>query len=158
MNKKALTILISIALLSFSLITVCSASETFTVPVSQETDRIINLNGGDTLQGSLIVVGGSGNDINFIVTDNHNNIILEYNHTSVLNFSFTAQEGGSYTLHFINSFSLDSAKSIMLNYNVANMTTIYAIIVTGIAIIVIVIIIVYLYGVKKRSLSPVKVS
>ena len=46
----------------------------------------------------------------------------------------------------------------MLNYNVANMTTIYAIIVTGIAIIVIVIIIVYLYGVKKRSLSPVKVS
>jgi emp24/gp25L/p24 family/GOLD len=153
MNKKALTILISIALLTSSLITACSASETFTVPVSQETDRIINLNAGDTVQGSLEVSGGSGNDINFIVTDNHNNIILEYNHTSVLNFSFMAQKGGSYTLHFINSFSLDSAKSVTLDYNVVNMTIVYAITVTGIAIIVTAIIIAYLYGVKKKSLD-----
>jgi hypothetical protein len=141
MNKQAFAIIISIVLLSSFIITVCYAQETFTVPASQEVDRIISLNRGDTLQGNFNVTGGLGNDINFAATDTNNNIILQYNHTSTLNFSFNAQENGKYTLHFINSFSPDFSKSITLDYHIVNMSIVYLVTIVGLAVIVAIIIV-----------------
>lgn len=140
-----------IVLLISPLILVCAASETFTVPASQVVDRTINLNSSDSVMGTITISGGSGNDINFYVTDPNGNTILQYNHTSSLNFSFTAQAKGAYTLHFDNSFSPDSGKSVVLNYTISNLITLYILAVAGVAVTVSTIIIAVLIGRKMQS-------
>ena len=93
-------------------------NETFTVPPWQEVVRTVTLKEGDTLSGRINVSGGSGNDINFYVTDPDGNTILRYDRASSTSFSFTASKTGIYTLHFDNSFSIISSKSVTLEYSV----------------------------------------
>ena len=63
--------------------------------------------------------GGSGNDVNFYVTDPDGNTILRYDKASHTSFSFTATKPGTYTLFIsINSFSIISSKSVILEYSV----------------------------------------
>lgn len=116
----------------------CAGLETLTVPAYGQVDRTITLSKGDFVQGNITVYGGSGNDTNFYVTDVHANVLMLYNHTSKLDFSFSAQETGTYTLHFDNSFSPDE-KSVTLDYTVSSVMNLYPAIIVGIVIIAIII-------------------
>jgi hypothetical protein len=95
-----------------------AGTETFTVPAWQEVVRTAGLSEGDKVSGSITVSGGGGNDINFYVTDPNGNTILRYDRATQTSFSFTATTTGTYTMHFDNSFSIFSSKSVTLDYTV----------------------------------------
>jgi hypothetical protein len=81
-----------------------------------------NLNSGQTFSGSLSITGG-GNDIDFWVTDPEGTIILGLGRiTQGRSFEFTAQKNGAYILHFDNSFSWFTAKTVTLTYNIGTST------------------------------------
>lgn len=111
-------VLIPLILLSFCLVVGIARAETFTVPPLQEVTRSIGLNDGDKVSGSISVVGGSGNDINFYVTDPNGNTITRYDRVTQTSFSFSASMTGTYVMHFDNSFSILSSKSVTLDYSV----------------------------------------
>ena len=93
-----------------------AGTETFTAPAWQKVVRTVWLDEGDRVSGSITVSGGGGNDIDFYVTDPNGHTILRYNRATQTNFSFTASAVGTYTMHFDNSFSILSSKSVTLNY------------------------------------------
>jgi hypothetical protein len=101
-----------------SLIVGIASAATFTVSPLQKTTTSIGLSEGDKVSGSLSVVGGSGNDVNFYVTDPNANTIIRYDGITQTSFSFSASMTGTYTMHFDNSFSLFSSKSVTLDYSV----------------------------------------
>lgn len=111
-------VLVPLILLLFSVIVGIVKAETFTVPPSQEVTRSIGLANGDKVSGSLSVVGGSGNDVNFYVTDPNGNTILRYDRATQTSFSFSVSTTGTYTMHFDNSFSWFSSKTVTLDYSV----------------------------------------
>lgn len=112
------TYLIPLILLSFCLVVGIARAETFTVPPLHEHTTSIGLSDGDKVSGSISVVGGSGNDINFYVTDPNGNTIRRYDRVTQTSFSFSASMTGTYVMHFDNSFSLLSSKSVTLDYTV----------------------------------------
>ncbi len=116
MHKRMLVATFSFLLLS--LIVLAYADETFTVPPSWQTTRAVSLKEGDSVTGSITVSGGSGNDINLYVTDPNGNTILRYNRATRTSFSFSASMTGTYKMHFDNSFSIISSKSVTLDYSV----------------------------------------
>ncbi|KPV64702.1 MAG: emp24/gp25L/p24 family/GOLD [Candidatus Bathyarchaeota archaeon BA2] len=69
-------------------------------------------------RGSITVSGG-GNDIDFYITDPNGNTILRYDRATQTSFSFTASTTGTYTMHFDNSFSIISSKSVTLSYSIS---------------------------------------
>ena len=99
-------------------------------------------------------MGGAGNDINFFVTDPKGNSILRYDRATRTSFSFTASMTGTYVLHFDNSFSIISSKSVTLSHRISR--AIFGIpqdiflISVGVIAIVIVIMIVTVVVRKKR--------
>lgn len=111
-------VLIPLILLSFCLVVGIARAENFTVPPLQEVTRSIGLSDGDKVSGSISVVGGSGNDINFYVTDPNGNTITRYDRVTQTSFSFSASMTGTYVMHFDNSFSILSSKSVTLDYSV----------------------------------------
>jgi hypothetical protein len=116
--KKYLTLaILSLALLSALIVSVY-ASETFTVPSLSQITRTVNLSQGDSVSGSISVYGGSGNDINFRVTDPNGNTLVSYDRITYTSFSFSASMTGTYNMIFDNSFSLISSKSVTLDYSV----------------------------------------
>jgi len=151
MRKNTFILIVAISLL-LGLLTICLAQETFTVPASQEVDRIIALHQGDSVNGNIEVSGGTGNDINFYVTDPHNNILLQYNYTSDLNFSFVPQTTGTYILHFDNSFS-NSQKSVTLSYSVFDLYFAYETAIMTVIIGIVVIVVIFLWFHQKQTKS-----
>lgn len=111
-------VLITLILLLSSLFVGIVKAETFTVPTFQEVTRSIGLTNGDRVSGTISVVGGTGNDVNFYVTDPNGNTILSYDRVTQTSFSFSASMTGTYTMHFDNSFSWLSSKSVTLDYSV----------------------------------------
>jgi hypothetical protein len=82
-----------------------------------------NLSSGEKFTGSVAITGGSGNDVNFWVTDPQGTTILNQGRVSQgTTFEFTSQSSGAYTLHFDNSFSLLSSKVAVLTYDVTTPT------------------------------------
>jgi len=93
--------------------------ETMTVNAGEEGIFTINLNEGDKFSGSISVSGGSGNDIDFWVTDPNGNTIVNSGRVSQgRTFDFTAQKNGAYSLHFDNGFSVFSSKFVSLSYDI----------------------------------------
>lgn len=111
-------VLFPLIFLSLSLIVGIARAETFTVPALHEATRSIGLSDGDKVSGDISVVGGSGNDINFYVTDPNGNTITRHDRVTETSFSFSASMTGTYVMHFDNSFSLFSSKSVTLDYTV----------------------------------------
>lgn len=114
--KKIVPILL--ILLSLCLMVGIARAETFTVPSLQEVTRSLGLVDGDKVSGSISAAGGSGNDINFYVTDPNGNTIIRYDRVTQTSFSFSASMTGTYIMHFDNSFSIFSSKSVTLDYSV----------------------------------------
>ena len=106
----------------FGFLTV-NASQVQSIQVSPGYEQTLtyNLSSGQTFSGSISISGGSGNDVNFWVTNPQGASILNYGKVSGgTSFEFTAQSSGAYTLHFDNSFSIISSKSVYLTYDVTS--------------------------------------
>jgi hypothetical protein len=98
-----------------------SQVDTTTVNPVSEATLTFNLASGQTFSGSLSISGGSGNDINFHVTNPQGVTIVNLGRVSGgTSFSFTAESAGAYTLHFDNSFSLFSSKTVVTTYDVSS--------------------------------------
>jgi hypothetical protein len=81
-----------------------------------------NLDSGQAFSGSLSITGG-GNDIDFWVTNPEGTTILGLGRiTQGKSFEFTAQKNGAYVLHFDNSFSWFTAKTVTLTYSIGTPT------------------------------------
>ena len=112
------TIIILLSVVVFSV----KASSVETVQVAPLTEQMLtfNLQTGQKFTGSLAISGGSGEDIDFRVVDPSGASIVNLGRVSHgANFEFTAQESGAYTLHFDNSFSLFSTKTVSLTYDIS---------------------------------------
>lgn len=102
---------------------VAQSAEIETVVVDSGTTRslTLNLQRGASVSGSISVEGGSGNDIDFYITDpSGNQVVTERRVQRGTNFSFTANTGGAHTFYFDNSFSVFSDKQVNLTYDVQN--------------------------------------
>jgi len=110
------TIIILLSVVAFSV----KASSVETVQVGALSEEMVtfNLNTGQKFTGSLSISGG-GNDIDFWVTDPQGTKILDSGRvTQGKTFEFTAQASGAYTLHFGNTFSWFTGKTVYLTYDV----------------------------------------
>ena len=130
--------------ITFSIV---NASQVEIVQISPLTQKTLtfNLDNEDKFTGSLSISGGGGNDIDFWVTNPQGTTILNQGRVSQgTTFEFTAQMSGAYTLHFGNTFSLFSSKTVNLSYDVSTPTLGgtgfgFLLIIIGIVIIVVVI-------------------
>jgi len=160
LKKVSWVFLVSGILLSCLIVSnVKGKTETFTVPPLNEVVRTIELNEGEKVSGSISVTGGSGNDIDFYVTDHSGNTILTYTRATQTSFSFTSSTTGTYTLHFSNTFSIISSKSVTLDYSVSRLIfglpqeTFYFLVIVIASVIVIIALIVALSR-RKTTLQP----
>lgn len=109
-------ILLSVAM--FSLANAADVEVVHVNALSTET-LVFTLKNGQRFSGSLAISGGSGNDIDFWVTDPVGATIVNLGRVSQGNsFEFTANKDGAYTLHFGNTFSLFSSKIVNLTYDI----------------------------------------
>ncbi len=136
-----------VLLLSITILYV-SASETEVLTVGPYTERILIINLDENCQfvGSLSISGGD-DDINFWVTNPTGDTIVNLSRVSQeATFEFTAQQTGDYTLHFDNSFSFQSSKTVTLSYDATKPSLfnnpIFILLIAIIAIIVIVVVLV----------------
>jgi hypothetical protein len=136
----------------------CEAS-----PGSQCT-LTFNLQNGDAVSGSVSVSGGSGNDVNFWITDPTGATIYNAGRISGgTTFSFTADTAGAYILYFDNSFSIISSKYVTVSYDVSvtlipgvSPTTSYAIIALIVIVVLalIIVVLVVMRGRKRGTSQP----
>jgi hypothetical protein len=165
-NKlKLKLVLLAAALFITITFSIANASQVEIVQVSPLTQKTLtfNLNNEDKFTGSLSISGGGGNDIDFWVTDPQGTTILNQGRVSQgTTFEFTAQMSGGYTLHFGNTFSLFSSKTVNLSYDVSTPIlggTGFGFLLMIIGIIVIVIVVVGLtvgFG-RRKSTSKTNV-
>ena len=107
----------------------------------------LNLNNGDQVSGSVSISGGSGNDVNFYVTDPSGAQIYSAGRVSGgTSFSFTAAAAGGYIIHFDNGFSIFSDKQVTISYDIsstlipgASSGTSYVIVIVIVVLVVIII-------------------
>jgi len=135
-----------------------AGTETFTVPPWQEVVRTVGLSDGDKVSGSITVSGG-GNDIDFYVTDPNGNTILRYDRATQTSFSFTASTAGTYTMHFDNSFSIFTSKSVTLDYTVTKpilglAPELFYLLVVIVVVVIVAIIATYALKKRKPAKSP----
>jgi hypothetical protein len=129
--------------------------ETFNIDADHEKIFTLNLNAGMNIEGSISVTGGSGDDIDFWVTDPAGNKILDFGRVSQgTHFEFAANEDGAYSFHFDNSFSVLSTKNVVLTYEITisglNLTQMLLLLILVVAMIVVGIVVILKRGKKKR--------
>lgn len=160
-NKFFLILAITLILLSVVAFSVKASSvETVQVGALSEQMLIFNLKTGQKFTGSLAISGGSGNDIDFWITDPQGTTILNLGRVSQgKSFDFTAQASGAYTFHFSNSFSLFSSKTVNLTYDIG-LPSIFGIdlglflIIIGIIVVLLLLVVgLAVMNYRKRSLS-----
>jgi hypothetical protein len=123
MSQKKLALFMGMMAFFFlavaSLLVRASSVQVVQVGALTEQTLTFNLSAGQTFTGSLAISGGSGNDINFWITDPEGATIVNLGRVSQGgSFDFTAQMSGAYTLYFDNSFSLLSSKTVSLTYDI----------------------------------------
>jgi hypothetical protein len=157
-NKLLLTLGITVILLSVVAFSFVNASNVETVQVGALSEQmlIFNLKTGQKFTGSLAISGGSGNDIDFWITDPQGTTVLNLGRVSQgRSFDFTAQASGAYTFHFSNSFSLLSSKTVNLTYDVG-LPSIFGIdagqllIIIGVVVILLLVALAILLNRRKR--------
>jgi hypothetical protein len=148
---KAFTVAAGIALMALLLATSvpahASSVQTCVAQPGSSCTLTFNLNNGDQVSGSVSISGGSGNDVNFYITDPAGAQIYNAGRVSGgTTFSFQASSSGAYILYFDNSFSLISSKTITVSYNSsptlipgASPETSYAIVIVVIILVLVII-------------------
>jgi hypothetical protein len=155
--KRIVISVLAILLLCFPIILVnASQVETAQVSAMSSSSWVINLSDGDSFSGSLSVSGGSGNDIDFSITDPQGTTIVNSGRVSQgTTFDFTVEQSGAYTFHLGNAFSIFSSKTVSMSYDVTHPmlggTTGNSYLIPILAIIVIVIVVVVLAVVLTRK-------
>jgi hypothetical protein len=96
------------------------ANASFTIQPLKEHTIALSLQETDSVSGSFSTVSDDETGVNFYVTDPYNNTILHYDNVLQRSFSFTAEADGDYQLHFDNSLSAVTRKTVSLNYNVTH--------------------------------------
>jgi hypothetical protein len=161
-NKLLLTLGITAILLSVVAFSFVKASSVETVQVSPLSWKslIFNLNTGQKFTGSLSISGGSGNDVNFRITDPQGTTILDLGRVSQgKSFDFTAQASGAYTFYFDNTFSLLSTKTVSLTYDVGLPTVfgmdlgLFLIIIGVIVVLLLLVVSLAVVRYRKKNLS-----
>lgn len=121
-GSKWVTVAVLVFMAVSSLITTGafgSKVDQFSVDPAHTIVWTANLGQSDQFSGSMSISGGSGNDINFWVTDPAGSVVVNQGRVSQgTSFAFTASMSGGYTLHFDNSFSLFSGKLVTLTYDI----------------------------------------
>jgi predicted secreted protein len=119
--KKRILALIIFAVLLGSLTVSVHAQQSFNVPVETKHAENINLNQGDSVNGTMCLTGNPGSGIDFSVTAPNGKELVSDNFTSFVNFTFTAPMNGIYVMTFDNSFcSCEGGKNVTLDYTVNN--------------------------------------
>jgi hypothetical protein len=116
-----LTIL-SIISLAGALGVAYGTSASFTIQPLKEHTITLDLKETDGVSGSFSTVSNDETGVNFYITDPYNNTILRYDNVLQRSFSFTAEVDGSHQLHFDNSLSASSRKTVSLNYEITHYT------------------------------------
>jgi hypothetical protein len=122
--RKAIFALLVISFLAIS-ISVVEASQVKNTAIDAGYTNTLtfNLSQGDHFSGSISITGGSGNDINFKITNPQGTLIADYGRVSQgRSFDFQADQSGAYKLVLDNSFSLFSSKSVAVTYDVVSPT------------------------------------
>lgn len=133
--------------------------ETIQVPPLIKKMFVFNLDEGEKVTGSLSISGGSGNDINFWITNPQGATVINLDRVSNgANFEFTAHQSGAYTFHFDNQFSLFSSKTVSLTFDVSRALPIDPImlIAIGVAIIAVVIVISVAMRYRRKTQTTTK--
>lgn len=88
----------------------------------------------------------------FWITDPQGTTILNQSRVSQgTTFEFTAQSSGAYTLHFDNSFSIISSKTVIYTYDV-NLPTVFGIDL-GLLLIIIVVVVILLIAIVALAVA-----
>lgn len=164
MKKKQLILGMTTVLLLTVLISYANATrvETVTVEPFDEEVLVFDLDKGDKFSGSLAISGGANDDIKFWITNPLGNIIVNQgriNQGTI--FEFTAQEPGAYTLHFDNTFSWISEKTVSLSYdisksaslNINTITIILILLIASLATAIVILVGVLLHRRKTQTIS-----
>ncbi|MCR3907037.1 MAG: emp24/gp25L/p24 family protein [Tenericutes bacterium] len=154
MNRKIMLTTLSLCIFSIMIATVL-AEQVKVINVNPMTTNTLtfNLDKTQKVTGSLSISGGSGNDINFWITNPIGTTIVNLGRvTQGGQFEFTADQNGAYTMHFDNSFSIFSAKIVNLSYDatlptVAGTDPILLIVLVVVALIIVAVIL----SVRKKS-------
>ncbi len=134
-----------------------NASNVEVVQVGALSEQMLtfNLKSGQKFTGSLAISGGSGNDIDFWITNPLGATILNLGRVSQgRSFDFTAQASGAYTLHFGNTFSWFTSKTVYLTYDVGftilGIDAVQLLIIVGVVLILLVVALAILLNRRKR--------
>jgi len=122
MRRRVLQTLNTTAILFIAISSCASATIVRTLQVSPLTKKmlIVSLDAGENFSGSISISGGANNDIDFWITDPHGSVVLNLGRVKQgTSFQFYAQESGAYTLHFGNTFSWFSTKTVSLSFDVS---------------------------------------
>jgi hypothetical protein len=95
-------------------------SASFTLEPLKEHTITLDLKETDSVLGSFSTVSNDETGVNFYITDPYNNTIQRYDNVLQRSFSFTAEVDGRHQLHFDNSLSADSHKTVSLNYEITH--------------------------------------
>jgi hypothetical protein len=111
---------LSVIILTETLGVVYGTSASFTLQPLKEHTITLDLKETDGVSGSFSTVSNDETGVNFYITDPYNNTILRYDNVLQRSFSFTAEVDGSHQLHFDNSLSASSRKTVSLNYEITH--------------------------------------
>jgi hypothetical protein len=111
---------LSVIILTETLGVAYGTSASFTLQPLKEHTITLDLKETDSVSGSFSTVSNDETGVNFYITDPYNNTILCYDNVLQRSFSFTAEVDGSHQLHFDNSLSASSRKTVSLNYEITH--------------------------------------
>jgi len=163
MKKSIIVFLAVLTILSLVLpLALANASQVQTtqVPALNSETLTINLSSGDKFTGSISISGGSGNDIDFSVTDPQGTTILDLGRVSQgRSFEFTAQQSGAYTFHLDNSFSILSSKTVSLSYDITPSILNFgsggnSLLLIIVVIVIVILVVVIAVAASKRNSKP----
>jgi hypothetical protein len=162
MNKRAKFLTVSFFVLLALLTSIAYAELTKVIdidPQSKYSLVLFHLSNGQKVTGSLTIDGGSGNDIDFSITNSTGNTILNLGRVSEeVQFEFTADQDDTYTLHFDNSFSLENSKTVTLKYEISSpFDPSLLFIIVLIVVIVLVSILIIRKKLKKRKITQKRI-
>ena len=114
-----LTVL-SVVILVGTLGVAFATNASFILQPLKEHTIALDLKETDGVSGSFSTVSDDETGLNFYITDPYNNTILRYDNILQRSFSFTAEVEGISQLHFDNSLSNSSRKTVSLNYEITH--------------------------------------
>ncbi len=161
MKKSILAVLAILFIILPMVLVNASQVETTQVPALSSQTWVINLDSGDSFSGSLSISGGSGNDIDFSVTNPGGTTVVGLGRVSQGSaFDFTADQSGAYTFHLGNTFSVFSSKTVSMSYDITHPllggtgSNNLLISVIAIIIVIVLVVVVLVIALNRRKSSP----